>query len=179
MTINAGAVITVADFTTFFDRDFPYGKAAENVRDGDIERAINTSIPLFNPGLFDVPTQKTAALYLAAHLLVLIVKAAGGLKAKGKGINSTGSFPISSKGAGALSVSYSLPQEVVDNPMLFQFTKTEYGLMYLQIIAGNTTGFVFGGAVVLVFLVLAGQYVVDQLNEDMGEDEGAPAGLLN
>jgi multidrug efflux pump len=31
-------------------------------------------------------------------------------------------------------------------------------LMYLQIIAGNTTGFVFGGAVVLVFLVLAGQY---------------------
>jgi multidrug efflux pump len=31
-------------------------------------------------------------------------------------------------------------------------------LMYLQIIAGNTTGFVFGGAVMLVFLVLAGQY---------------------
>jgi multidrug efflux pump len=31
-------------------------------------------------------------------------------------------------------------------------------LMFLQIIAGNTTGFVFGGAVVLVFLVLAGQY---------------------
>lgn len=31
-------------------------------------------------------------------------------------------------------------------------------LMYLQIIAGNTTAFVFGGAVVLVFLVLAGQY---------------------
>ena len=31
-------------------------------------------------------------------------------------------------------------------------------LMFLQIIAGNTTGFVFCGAVVLVFLVLAGQY---------------------
>jgi multidrug efflux pump len=31
-------------------------------------------------------------------------------------------------------------------------------LMYLQIIAGNTTLFVFAGAVVLVFLVLAGQY---------------------
>jgi multidrug efflux pump len=31
-------------------------------------------------------------------------------------------------------------------------------LMYLQIITGNTTPFVFGGAVVLVFLVLAGQY---------------------
>ena len=31
-------------------------------------------------------------------------------------------------------------------------------LMYLQLIAGNTTLFVFAGAVVLVFLVLAGQY---------------------
>jgi multidrug efflux pump len=31
-------------------------------------------------------------------------------------------------------------------------------VMFMQTIAGNTTGFVFGGAVVLVFLVLAGQY---------------------
>ena len=31
-------------------------------------------------------------------------------------------------------------------------------LFFLQIIAGNTTMFVFSGAVVLVFLVLAGQY---------------------
>jgi multidrug efflux pump len=31
-------------------------------------------------------------------------------------------------------------------------------LVYLQIIAGSTTGFVFAGAVMLVFLVLAGQY---------------------
>ena len=38
--------------------------------------------------------------------------------------------------------------------MGFEWTE----LMYLQIIAGSTTGFVFGGAVVLVFLVLAGQY---------------------
>jgi multidrug efflux pump len=38
--------------------------------------------------------------------------------------------------------------------MTFEWTE----LMYLQIIAGSTTAFVFGGAVVLVFLVLAGQY---------------------
>ena len=31
-------------------------------------------------------------------------------------------------------------------------------LAYLQLVAGSTTAFVFGGAVVLVFLVLAGQY---------------------
>jgi multidrug efflux pump len=38
--------------------------------------------------------------------------------------------------------------------MAFEWTE----LMYLQIIAGSTTVFVFTGAVVLVFLVLAGQY---------------------
>jgi multidrug efflux pump len=38
--------------------------------------------------------------------------------------------------------------------MGFEWTE----LMYLQIMAGSTTAFVFGGAVVLVFLVLAGQY---------------------
>ena len=37
--------------------------------------------------------------------------------------------------------------------MAFEWTE----LMSLQLIAGNTTIFVFGGAVVLVFLVLAGQ----------------------
>jgi multidrug efflux pump len=38
--------------------------------------------------------------------------------------------------------------------MAFEWTE----LMYLQLLAGSTTIFVFGGAVMLVFLVLAGQY---------------------
>lgn len=38
--------------------------------------------------------------------------------------------------------------------MAFEWTE----LMYFQLIAGSTTIFVFGGAVMLVFLVLAGQY---------------------
>jgi multidrug efflux pump len=38
--------------------------------------------------------------------------------------------------------------------MAFEWTE----LSYLQLIAGNTTFFVFSGAVLLVFLVLAGQY---------------------
>ena len=47
-----------------------------------------------------------------------------------------------------------LADETLSSSMAFEWTE----LMYLQLIAGNTTGFVFGGAVVLVFLVLAGQY---------------------
>jgi multidrug efflux pump len=41
-------------------------------------------------------------------------------------------------------------------PPGMEFEWTE--IAYLQLIAGNTAGFVFAGAVVLVFLVLAGQY---------------------
>ncbi len=41
-------------------------------------------------------------------------------------------------------------------PRSMGFDWTE--VMYLQLVAGQTATFVFGGAVVLVFLVLAGQY---------------------
>ena len=47
-----------------------------------------------------------------------------------------------------------LARETLPASMAFEWTE----LTYLQIIAGNTTPFVFTGAVVLVFLVLAGQY---------------------
>jgi multidrug efflux pump subunit AcrB len=47
-----------------------------------------------------------------------------------------------------------LTGEQLSPSMTYEWTE----LIYLQIIAGSTTGFVFGGAVVLVFLVLAGQY---------------------
>lgn len=47
-----------------------------------------------------------------------------------------------------------LARENLPSSMSFEWTE----LTYLQIIAGNTTPFVFTGAVVLVFLVLAGQY---------------------
>jgi multidrug efflux pump len=47
-----------------------------------------------------------------------------------------------------------LAKQQLSPSMGFEWTD----LMYLQIIAGSSTLFVFGGAVVLVFLVLAGQY---------------------
>jgi multidrug efflux pump len=47
-----------------------------------------------------------------------------------------------------------LAAAVLPSSMACEWTE----LMYLQLIAGSTTFFVFGGAVMLVFLVLAGQY---------------------
>ena len=47
-----------------------------------------------------------------------------------------------------------LARQNLPSSMGFEWTE----VTYLQIIAGSTTLFVFGGAVVLVFLVLAGQY---------------------
>jgi multidrug efflux pump len=47
-----------------------------------------------------------------------------------------------------------LTREELSPSMTYEWTE----LIYLQIIAGSSTGFVFGGAVALVFLVLAGQY---------------------
>jgi multidrug efflux pump len=45
-------------------------------------------------------------------------------------------------------------KKTLPSSMAYEWTE----LMYLQLIAGSTTIFVFAGAVVLVFLVLAGQY---------------------
>jgi multidrug efflux pump len=49
-------------------------------------------------------------------------------------------------------------QSIVDEKLPASMGYEWTDLMYLQLIAGSTTLFVFAGAVVLVFLVLAGQY---------------------
>jgi multidrug efflux pump len=64
-----------------------------------------------------------------------------------------GSVPGMSSGQTIAKIE-ELANQQLSASMSFEWTD----LMFLQIIAGNTTGFVFGGAVVLVFLVLAGQY---------------------
>ncbi len=52
----------------------------------------------------------------------------------------------------------SVVERLADRTLPASMTYEWTDLMYLQILAGNTTLFVFSGAVALVFLVLAGQY---------------------
>ncbi|NLS93471.1 MAG: multidrug efflux RND transporter permease subunit [Planctomycetaceae bacterium] len=78
-------------------------------------------------------------------------------------INRYNMYPAASiNGAGlpgvstgeTIAVMERLARQHLPSTMGFEWTE----VTYLQIIAGSTTLFVFGGAVVLVFLVLAGQY---------------------
>jgi len=133
--------IETDDFKAFFDRDFPYGTGKCEVRDEDIDKAIAEANILFNPGLFeDLPSQSIAFEYLTAHLLVRSFLATGGIIQQGQGLNSTGSFPISNKGAGPLSVGYAIPADLADNPALAQYLTTAYGLQYLTLVMPNLIG---------------------------------------
>jgi multidrug efflux pump len=68
------------------------------------------------------------------------------------GIN--GSLTPGTSSGQAIDIMQELAKQQLPSSMAYEWTD----LFYLQIIAGSTTIFVFSGAVVLVFLVLAGQY---------------------
>lgn len=153
---------TVAQFESFFSRDFIYGVGLETVRPIDIQNALNMASSIYNPRLFSttpigVPPNLTsealiAYLQCSAHFLVTAIQGVGGLNKKGGGTNSQGEGIVSSKNVGGVSVSFTWPQFITNSPALFQFTKTIYGQNYLQmliprlvgnvgVVAGETTGF--------------------------------------
>ena len=131
----------ITEFKTFFDRDFEYGSDKEDVRDLDIQKAVDEAKILFNAGLWEnAIAAKIPFHYLTAHCLVKIFGTVGGVVQKGNGANSVGSFPISSKGAGPLSVSYSIPEDLANDKILSQFLTTGYGLKYIQLLVPQLIG---------------------------------------
>lgn len=134
---------SVEEFKDRFVRDFVYGSTPDKVLDADITNALNDSTMLFNTGLWiDELERKTAFLFLSAHMLVLNLQEAGGLAAvnTGRGVNSQGSSPISSKSVGSVSISMALPSRITESRILNQFMRTEYGMKYLQLLAPRTVG---------------------------------------
>lgn len=134
---------TPTDFKAQFTRDFKYGTGLETVRDLDIQSALNLASTVFNPQLFDTtalpgPTSEAmlAYLYAAAHFLVISLQAAGGLSAVSRyqGPNSQGDGIITNKAVGGVSIGYTWPALITDNPALYGLTKTSYGQVYLQIL---------------------------------------------
>ena len=105
---------------------------------------------MFNPALFStspigVPPNLTSEalisyLNLSAHFLVTSLQAVGGLGKVGGGINSQGEGIVSSKSVGGVSVSFMWPPMVIDSPALYQFTKTIYGQLYLQVLMPRLVG---------------------------------------
>jgi hypothetical protein len=115
----------------------------DTVTPADITRALAEAGMSFNEGLWGNVTEKsTAFLYLAAHYLVLNVQAAGGLLPQGaaKGIKSGGGGVVQSKSVGSVSVSYALPQSIIESPILGQYMRTDFGQKYLALIYPRLVG---------------------------------------
>ena len=146
----------IQDFKQQFSLDFPFGPGPSAVSDAEIQNALNLVAggSYFNAALFSLaplgpaganPTTNEATLaflYCAAHYVYLNVKTRGGLHAPGfkGGTNSAADGPLASKGVGQVNVAYQWPDSVTGDPMLFQFTRSPYGEMYLQMLTPKLVG---------------------------------------
>ena len=104
----------------------------------DIEKAFVQAQAIFNQSLFGDDEQITMAyMYLTAHYLVVDMQAAT------QGLESSGRFIVSSKSAGSVSESYSVPSQFADNPQFSFWATTGYGSKYISLIAPLLVGNVF------------------------------------
>lgn len=147
---NSGTwtVPSIADFKTFFARDFNYAPTddptnLDYVLDDDITRAINEAIINFNPGLGFNPAIVPPAtisettnvfLYLVAFCLIVNIQNSS------KGLSSQSKFPISSNGVGGVNVAYAIPERYTKDPILSIYTQNGYGMRYLSMVLPYITG---------------------------------------
>lgn len=176
--------ITVEQFKTYFDRDFPYlpvwdalvsyntnelvyyetnrlfykalsdsipigtlptntiywiqttGDIYDYISDSDIEKAIAECDSLLPLARFENAVLATAQLYLSAHCLCDIINTSN------SGLASKISFPVSSKSAGSLSTSYSVPSNFLEREIYAFFLNSQYGLKYLTLLIPRSRGYV-------------------------------------
>lgn len=131
----------IEKFKAQFIRDFNFLPEEEvedplqYISDGDIKRALGEALAIFPCDLFESDEMKTLALlYLTAHYLCQDFKNAQ------QGLNSTGTYPATSKTVRNVSESYSLPNSITNNPMLSYIAQTGYGQKYLSLYWPRTIG---------------------------------------
>ena len=132
-------VPSLADFRSYFNRDFPYGTSLDTVTDADITRAAtDASVYFCSQELFTSQTGFTLAfLLLTAHMLVTNIKASS------SGLGATFSWPANSHSVGDVSESIAIPQRILDNPEFAWFTTTPYGTKYLMLVLPMLSGQIF------------------------------------
>jgi hypothetical protein len=130
---------SVADFKTYFNRDFPYGTDVNvAVTDTDIGKAFQMVGINMNPGLFGYQSSYTIGyLLMAAHFLVM------NLRASSQGLNGQFSFLEASKSVGSVAQAFSIPQRILDNPEMAMYCKTNYGAQFLQLVLPQLAGQMF------------------------------------
>jgi hypothetical protein len=121
--------ITIADFKSYFTRDFAFAPADDDdnldyIIDADITRAISEALLNFNDTLFQDPSAPFA--YLVAFHLV------SNLQNSAKGISSQSKFPISSESVGGVSITFQIPERFNKDPIIQQYAQNGYGKKYLE-----------------------------------------------
>lgn len=129
--------VTVAEFKTWFFRDFPYSENNNDlsgITENDILKAFAEAMFVFNKDLFTETEQPTAFMYIAAHYLVI------DLKNSSMGLKGAFSGLMTNKSVGSVSVGYSLPNWVMDNPLYSLLAQTPYGVKYLSLVIARCVG---------------------------------------
>lgn len=99
------------------------------VVDADIQGAIFDAQYNVSQALFTSQADFSRAfLYLAAHNLV------ERLLAGGEGLASQYNWLTASKTVGSVQESFQIPEKISKDPLLSMYSKTRYGMLYLQII---------------------------------------------
>lgn len=139
--------ITVAQFKSYFIRDFEYGtqpsadSPSVTVMDSDIQHGIDEADLLFNTELWPDEAGQLPPFYqLAAHCMVRNIQSAGGVNQIGQGVGSAGTSPIQSKSVGPVSVAYALPDKIINNPAFSYYISTGYGQKYLMLLMPRLVG---------------------------------------
>ena len=126
---------TVALPTVTTDWELYNDTVLNYTQDSDILEAFEEAKINFNEGLFpDDATALKVFLYLAAHYLTVDFNNA-------LGSNQVGI--LTSKSVGSVSVGYTIPAWLLNNPTLSMYASTGYGVKYASLIKPYITGNVF------------------------------------
>lgn len=132
IVINTGQVPTNPTYWAEYSAD------VENyVLDADITKAFGEATQSLNQGLFASDADITLGyLYLSAHFL------ANDIRVAQEGIFSSGSFTLKKRRVANVWEEYSIPEKLVNSVGLNFYTRTGYGLKYLNMVIPKLTGHV-------------------------------------
>lgn len=132
---------TIPEFKIYFNRDFPFTDSTDpdlGVMDSDVAKAMQQCQATINSGLFqDQVAYGIGYNLLTAHNMVL------NLRSSSQGINGQFTWLQNSKAVGSVSEGITIPQRIIDNPYWAIYTKTNYGLQYMNMILPLLTGVMF------------------------------------
>lgn len=132
---------TLVDFKIYFVRDFNFGTDPNlSVLDADISKAMLQCRAAMNQALFSNQENYSVGYnLLSAHFLVL------NLRASSQGLNGQFNWLQNSKAVGSVNEAFTIPQMVLDNPYWSIFSKTNYGLGFLNLVLPQLCGQMFTG----------------------------------